>query len=496
MAVAALVARLILAAVFGLAGVTKLLDRGGTRTTIVEFGAPEGLATPAALLVPAVELAAVGLLLPSGGATPGLAVAVVLLLVFSAAIGVNLARGRAPECHCFGQLHSAPAGWRMLARNGLLLAIAAAAVAGGVGHPQLSAVAWVGHLDAAQAIGLASAAAMVVLVGLGGVALLSLVRSYGRVLIRLDRLERALADAGIDVDVDEPEGPAIGLEPGTAAPAGLDDLLAHGRPVLLLFTSPRCGPCKELLPRAASWQHEHADVLTVAFAMDGAPSEIDAETVTFGLQHVLDDRDHALYDAFHVNGTPSAVLISEDGSVASWVAAGSDSIVRLAEAAGEPSAPELGLPIGAEVPPLELPGLDGEAVALEALRGRETVLLFWDPDCGFCRAMRDDLRRWDDASTAGDPYLVVVSSGDAQRTKADDFRSLVLLDVGSAAGSLFGAGGTPMAVLLGEDGRVASHVAAGADAVMALANGARGLRLSGTVGPLAEDVAQTAAAQV
>ena len=35
----------------------------------------------------------------------------------------------------------------------------------------------------------------------------------------------------------------------------------------------------------------------------------------------------------------------------------------------------------------------------------------------------------------------------------------------------FQAGGTPMAVLIDAEGKIASHVAAGADAVLALANG-------------------------
>jgi hypothetical protein len=42
-----------------------------------------------------------------------------------------MARGEAPDCHCFGQLHSESAGWRTLARNGLLAAIAGFVVLAG-----------------------------------------------------------------------------------------------------------------------------------------------------------------------------------------------------------------------------------------------------------------------------------------------------------------------------------------------------------------------------
>ena len=51
-------------------------------------------------------------------------ISLVLSLVFSVAIALSLARGRAPECHCFGQLHSAPAGPMTLARNAVLAALA------------------------------------------------------------------------------------------------------------------------------------------------------------------------------------------------------------------------------------------------------------------------------------------------------------------------------------------------------------------------------------
>src|SRR5262249_3423183 len=143
-----------------------------------------------------------------------------------------------------------------------------------------------------------------------------------------DRVEQALADAGISVA--EPAAFAeLGLAPGTRAPEDprLAPLLDRGLPVLLLFTSPTCGPCKALLPRAAAWQAEHDDVLTVAFASDGEePAELE-------LEHVLADGDLSLYGAFEASGTPSAVLIAADGTVASWLASGAEEIERLLDVA-------------------------------------------------------------------------------------------------------------------------------------------------------------------
>jgi hypothetical protein len=50
-------------------------------------------------------------------------------------------------------------------------------------------------------------------------------------------------------------------------------------------------------------------------------------------------------------------------------------------------------------------------------------------------------------------------------------RSRLVLDQTFRAATAFGATGTPMAVLLDEDGRVASEVAVGAQAVLGLARG-------------------------
>ena len=117
-----LVARVLLALVFVVAGLAKLADRAGARQALRDFGVPAVLATPLGLLLPLAELAVAVALLPAQSAWWGALGALVLLLLFVAGIGANLARGRRPDCHCFGQLHSAPAGWPTLIRNAVLAA--------------------------------------------------------------------------------------------------------------------------------------------------------------------------------------------------------------------------------------------------------------------------------------------------------------------------------------------------------------------------------------
>jgi len=477
-ALVVLVARLVLAGVFLVAGLAKLADRDGTRTALVGFGAPRGLSTPLALVLPLAEIAVALLLLPAATALYGALAALALVALFSGVIAISLARGKTPDCHCFGQLHSAPASWKTLARNGLLGVVGLVAVAGTVGEDSVSAVAWVRELAPSELVAVVVGVTSALLLAVGGLAFVSLMRSYGRVLTRLDRVETALARAGLDLEA-ELGMPAIGREPGTPAPAftarsvdgeeiSLASLDASGLPTLLLFTSPGCGPCKALMPQVAAWQQEHAETVSIVVASSGVLEDARAERDDHSLENVLLDENDELYELFEANGTPSAVLIGSGGQIASWVASGREWIEQLVEQALG-GAPSEGLSLGTEAPAVELPALGGDTVSLESLRGRDTLLLFWNPSCGFCRDLHEDVLAWEASASDADPRLVIVSSGDAVGTRAEGFASLVLLDESLVAGSALGANGTPMAVLIDAHGRIASHVVAGGEAVLDLA---------------------------
>ena len=480
-----LAAGLLLAVVFVAAGLPKLADRPGTRKAIEEFGAPRILVGLLAFALPLAELTAAGLLVAAPSRALGGVVGLMLLGLFSLAIAVSLARGRAPDCHCFGQLHSAPASWKTLVRNGALAVLAGTAVVAGIAGDTPSAVGWIGDLSGAGLLALVVSVAATGLAVAGVLAFLSLLRSYGSVLVRLDGIEQRLAAAGIDVEPEYEAPPELGLEPGTAAPAfvatatdgtdvSLDDLLAPGLPLLLLFTSPTCGPCQALLPDVASWQVEHASLLTIAIANGGDREASLSEANEHGLERVLSDTDLAVYEAYEVAGTPGAVLVAPDGTIASHVAAGTDWIEQLlARTVGEIDESDEGLPVGSPAPEVVVPVLDGEPISFAALAGQETLVLFWSPDCGFCNSMREEVLAWEENTPAGAPRLLIVSSGDETSTRAEGFSSTVALDADFSAGTAFGAGGTPMAVLLDREGHVASPLVAGAEGVFALA-GRRG----------------------
>jgi len=116
-----------------------------------------------------------------------------------------------------------------------------------------------------------------------------------------------------------------------------------------------------------------------------------------------------------------------------------------------------------------LSNLAGETVSLQEFQGEQTLVLFWNPGCGFCSRMLDDLRVWDANPPVGGPRLLVISTGTVEPNREMGLHGAVLLDQRFAAGRAFGASGTPSAVLVDAEGMIASAEAVGGPAVLALA---------------------------
>jgi peroxiredoxin len=102
------------------------------------------------------------------------------------------------------------------------------------------------------------------------------------------------------------------------------------------------------------------------------------------------------------------------------------------------------------------------------------LLLFINPRCGFCTRMAPDLARLpiDDPDR---PLPLVISAGgeEANRKLAQEhgLKCPVLLQEQMEVGSRYRAHGSPVGYLIDEQGRIASPLAVGADALLALASG-------------------------
>jgi peroxiredoxin/uncharacterized membrane protein YphA (DoxX/SURF4 family) len=509
---ALLIARLVLGAVFALAGVAKLADLEGSRRAIIDFGLPPAIAAPLGLVLPLAELSVAATLLPASTAWWGALGALALLSVFVVGIAYNLARGRKPECHCFGQIHSSPAGWKTLARNGGLAAVAGfilwAGYEGGGAGP--SALSWVGALSTAQLVGLLGGLLVLSLLAGQWWFLVHLLGQNGRLLVRLEAVEASLGTGGSVAPSENGTHvhQAEGLPVGSAAPdfnlsglhgetLTLEALRAPGKPLMALFTDPGCGPCNALLPEVGRWQEEHDQKLTLTLISRGEVKENKTKAQEHGLKNVLVQKDWEVSESYEVGGTPSAVLISPDGNIASPVAGGAEGIRGLLSYAvgqgaqlpmrphqpqgeGQPC-PDCGkvhaaaptMPaareIGEPAPELKLADLEGTTVELEDFRGHETLVLFWNPGCGFCRQMLPEIKHWEENRPEGAPTPLFVSAGTEETNRDMKLSSKVVLDQHFAAGRAFGASGTPSAVLVDAEGRIASEVAVGAPAVLGLA---------------------------
>src|SRR5437868_7742655 len=161
-----LFARLLLCAVFLVAGLAKLADLAGSRQAMRGFGVPDKLADFLGLLLPLAEIAVAVTLVVPLTAWWGAVAALALLLIFVAGIGYNLAQGRTPDCHCFGQLHSSPAGWSTLIRNLVLAGIAGVVVSFGRTITGPGVLELIAQMTASQKVeAIVGALLLVVLIG-------------------------------------------------------------------------------------------------------------------------------------------------------------------------------------------------------------------------------------------------------------------------------------------------------------------------------------------
>jgi len=350
-----LAARLILAAVFVVSGISKLFDLSGSQAAMRSFGVPERLTRAGGIALPIVELAIAVLLIPAATASWGALLALLLLIVFVVGISYSLSRGRKFDCHCFGQLTTSEIGPPTLIRNAVLAVLAAFVAYSGFANndpgPGITNV--FGGLNTFEWVMLVIG--IILLAALAGVAwlLVHLLGQNGRLLVRLDRIEEALEDANIELtddDDEDEEEEEEGLPFGAPAPAftlsglygetmTLDALRAAEKPVLLIFTDPTCGPCNAMMGDVGKWQHDLTDKLTVAVITRGSLEDNRTKKKQNNLTQVLMQKDNEVADAYMTFGTPTAVLVRPDGTIGSGPAAGADQIRALVKQAAEGKVP-------------------------------------------------------------------------------------------------------------------------------------------------------------
>jgi peroxiredoxin len=138
----------------------------------------------------------------------------------------------------------------------------------------------------------------------------------------------------------------------------------------------------------------------------------------------------------------------------------------------EPTSPG-GLAVGSLAPDFELPDLAGGQQSLAQFRGREVLLIFFNPQCGFCTQMAPALAALRPEGGDGQPVPLVLTTGDAETNRRlvaeHGLRCPVLLQKEMEVASQYLTGGTPTGYLIDAEGAIASELAVGADALLAVA---------------------------
>lgn len=143
--------------------------------------------------------------------------------------------------------------------------------------------------------------------------------------------------------------------------------------------------------------------------------------------------------------------------------------------ATQPAPPPSGLPLGSAAPVFELPDLSGRRHSLSQFRGRQSLLIFFNPQCGFCVQMLPRLAAAETPNGDGQrSTLLIVTTGDAAENRRlieqHTIRSRVLLQEKMEVASQYRVHGTPIGYLLDEEGRIASETLIGADALLEVWN--------------------------
>ncbi|HWY66380.1 MAG TPA: thioredoxin-like domain-containing protein [Rhizomicrobium sp.] len=151
----------------------------------------------------------------------------------------------------------------------------------------------------------------IVILGLG-LALLALARQVGVLHVRLAPAGALLTGKGPVVGEPAPVLDAVTLD---GAPLTIGKALAKGQMQLLLFVSPHCPLCKELIPIAKNFAK--TEKMDIVFVGDDDASEQRAMIARLDMVGVPFVNSSIVGRTFHVDRLPHAVLIGAEGTVLS-----------------------------------------------------------------------------------------------------------------------------------------------------------------------------------
>lgn len=478
-----LIVRLVLFGVFAIAAIGKLLDLEGSEKSVKAFGTPEEFAKTFAIALPFAEIVFAVCFLFVEKSWLGAIGALILLFSFTGGMIWQLSQGNAPDCHCFGQIHSEPVGKKSLIRNIVFAVLALFLVAQGRTNQGASLAETDSEMmQTILIIFVLTALAVIILY------LKKMLASQSEIVKRLDVMEIISLD-GAAVQRDDAGDPNDSLPIGSPFPdfklpdaggrmVSFENLLAKARPMLFLFVSPTCNPCKALLPEIEAWRSELDGRVNFVIVSSGTPEENKEKFGEAG-KAILLQKKREVADIVNAKWTPTALFVGRDGNIASHLAAGDSAIRDLVEKIKTENLDRdfvyiangtghVKTRIGESVPELRLEDINGTTITREYFKGRETLVVFWSLTCGHCQKMMSELLEWDKSKNAADPNLIVFSDGPRDEHLELGLRSPILLDKDYKTAEGFGMSGTPSAIVVNEKGEIVTETAIGASKIWAL----------------------------
>lgn len=342
------------------------------------------------------------------------------------------------------------------------------------------------------------------LVAFGGWFGYQLLRQNGRILLKLEAIEKQV---GVRRPQQRPK-PA-GLKVGAAAPDfELPDLAGsrrklsefRGQDVLLMFFNPKCGFCTKMGADLAALPVDGGEGRAVPIVVTTGDVDENRKLVEkYGIRClVLRQEQMEVASQFRAQGTPTGYRIDAAGHIASELAIGAEPLLKLAaplalhqlappHGAARPSVnghakqpdPSLsrsrlnrsGLKAGTVAPDFTLPRINGGELSLTELRGRRVLLVFSDPNCGPCDQLAPQLQEL--YEERADLQVLMISRGDAAATRAKatalGLSFPIVMQKSWEVSLKYAKFATPIGYLIDEQGLIASDVAVGLGPILALA---------------------------
>ena len=311
-----------------------------------------------------------------------------------------------------------------------------------------------------------------------------LFKQNGRILVRLEALERART---------RPSSAGGPPEPLTAGSVLHDFELPlldggsmtlsqwRGRRLLLIFFDPDCGFCQDLAPRLAG----SAALSTLIISTGDREKNRRLFAANLVVSPVLLQESAEVAQLYRISSTPSGYLVDEHGATDGELLMGAKALLATMKdgaanhgmsrkiamrSTSESQLTRTGLKAGTRAPDFTLPQLDGKELSLSTFHGQNILLVFSDPGCAPCMALAPELEGIHRSSSGF--RVLMISRGDVQanrdKVKELDLTFPVVLQRHWEISRAYGMFATPIGYLIGGDGLLASDVTVGESEILGL----------------------------